>query len=291
MTYRNKREQADGTWLCTRCEVCKPRDAFSVNRRQGLQSWCKECKNANFREHYARRTLDVPTPGRRSPLVSKLQPDGTLLCSGCGLCKSSEAFVKASKGKYGVQSRCKECDNTRRRALGMKPRLAPLDHPEGQKICRQCLVAKDLEEFFSSAKSISGRMPYCRKCHYKRWGPGAIRQRDGMPYEDVKRDERYRRKYGISLDQVREMEARQNHLCVICLAGPAEHVDHHHISGKVRELLCHPCNVGLGSFKDDIVRMIRAAVYLARHNEDWGNLRVGASLIDGELGRVWVQPS
>jgi Recombination endonuclease VII len=44
-------------------------------------------------------------------------------------------------------------------------------------------------------------------------------------------------------------------------------IDHCHASGKIRALLCHSCNVGLGSFKDDISLMISAINYLEKHSQ------------------------
>jgi recombination endonuclease VII len=43
-------------------------------------------------------------------------------------------------------------------------------------------------------------------------------------------------------------------------------VDHCHVRQKVRALLCHPCNTGLGSFDDDAERMREGADYLDRAN-------------------------
>ncbi len=41
-------------------------------------------------------------------------------------------------------------------------------------------------------------------------------------------------------------------------------IDHDHKTGKLRGLLCHQCNVGIGNFKDDIYRMLNAILYLSR---------------------------
>jgi hypothetical protein len=60
------------------------------------------------------------------------------------------------------------------------------------------------------------------------------------------------------------MGERQAGLCPICLRrlGTTPHVDHDHVTGKVRGLLCFTCNVGLGNFADDVERLDRAAAYL-----------------------------
>ena len=56
--------------------------------------------------------------------------------------------------------------------------------------------------------------------------------------------------------------------CKICgsedpkMRSPAFHVDHCHKTGKVRGLLCGPCNVGLGAFSDNIGTLEAAVRYL-----------------------------
>lgn len=51
--------------------------------------------------------------------------------------------------------------------------------------------------------------------------------------------------------------------CDIC-GREGQHVDHDHLTGMHRGLLCRTCNVGLGYFRDDPRILRRASAYLLR---------------------------
>lgn len=51
-------------------------------------------------------------------------------------------------------------------------------------------------------------------------------------------------------------------VCMICEAAKATSMDHCHITGRLRGLLCHNCNVGLGHFRDSPALLSRAIVYI-----------------------------
>ena|SRR5580698_2982676 len=81
------------------------------------------------------------------------------------------------------------------------------------------------------------------------------------------------RLYGIQPDDYMRMWHEQKGVCALCggidVDGKTRrtkclHVDHCHSTGKVRGLLCHKCNHGLGAFKDDSALMRRAAEYIDR---------------------------
>jgi hypothetical protein len=53
--------------------------------------------------------------------------------------------------------------------------------------------------------------------------------------------------------------------CLICdvSAGLRKFdVDHDHLTGRIRGLLCRNCNIGLGQFRDDPALLLKAAEYL-----------------------------
>ena len=74
------------------------------------------------------------------------------------------------------------------------------------------------------------------------------------------------RKFGITAADFADMLDQQAGLCRICCEpmrpGKETHVDHDHVTGRVRGLLCHHCNRGLGCFRDRPEVLEHAAVYL-----------------------------
>jgi hypothetical protein len=72
--------------------------------------------------------------------------------------------------------------------------------------------------------------------------------------------------YGLRLGEYDERFRNQNGCCDIC-KQPSErtlHVDHDHVTGKVRGLLCAACNFGLGAFRDSVLDLRRAIEYLTK---------------------------
>lgn len=88
------------------------------------------------------------------------------------------------------------------------------------------------------------------------------------------------KKYGIPLADFTARLETQRGLCGICktdISGSwvtptgkqytKAAIDHCHSTGRVRGLLCSPCNAGLGSFKDNIQSLLAAAQYLTEVTE------------------------
>jgi hypothetical protein len=73
-------------------------------------------------------------------------------------------------------------------------------------------------------------------------------------------------KYGITPEDKQRMYREQNSRCAICgkkLTEPGGCcVDHDHITGEVRGLLCITCNTGIGMLHDDPVITQKATEYL-----------------------------
>ena len=85
-----------------------------------------------------------------------------------------------------------------------------------------------------------------------------------LDHPDYHRNWNYIHYYGITLDDYNQMFLLQKGKCLICGKHQSETkftfpVDHDHITGKVRGLVCRGCNVKIGwyeSFKDKIDRYL-----------------------------------
>lgn len=85
-----------------------------------------------------------------------------------------------------------------------------------------------------------------------------------------------RSKYGLTSYDVSLMEEDQAYSCFICGYRMPENakgntrlcVDHCHNTNRVRKLLCHNCNKGLGNLQDSWIILQRAADYLKEYQND-----------------------
>jgi hypothetical protein len=75
------------------------------------------------------------------------------------------------------------------------------------------------------------------------------------------RNTRLQHDYGISLAEYNRMLSKQGGCCTICDRKVVLHVDHNHVTGKVRGLLCGKCNRALGLFQDSPKLLRRALAY------------------------------
>ena len=132
------------------------------------------------------------------------------------------------------------------------------------KRCTCCELEKSVSEYHKDSAKKDGYHTTCKVCNCNR-------ERKRYSNDKVKdKDSKLRRKYGISHNDYLEILEAQNGRCAICgtdVPGGkgAFHVDHCHTSKKIRGLLCHHCNVGLGHFKDNISTLASAILYLSEH--------------------------
>jgi hypothetical protein len=125
------------------------------------------------------------------------------------------------------------------------------------KQCLDCKKEKDESEFYNRHIN-NGRTVYTRKkticklCsneRVKRWRATAQGKLARKKYNLAKA-------FGLTLEDWNKMLAEQNGKCAICRREFSQlkmtpFVDHDHITGRVRGLLCPVCNQFLGLIKDN----------------------------------------
>ena len=178
-------------------------------------------------------------------------------CTKCGVEKPLEAFYgpRHRLGHGATANQCKECHRTERYGPPVEPvSVAP------NKQCSNCKAVKSREDFGNCRSSSDGKQSQCRVCQHGR-------RRHVTPEQH--RANNLRKLYGITLADYTRMLDDQDRGCAICgsvTPGRKEkhfHVDHDHVTGRVRGLLCERCNVGIGYFGSPD-HLDKAADYLRR---------------------------
>lgn len=125
------------------------------------------------------------------------------------------------------------------------------------RVCTQCFEYKLWSQFYLSSFGPTGYDSQCRDCRKKK---------------NLKsnRASHLRRNYSLTEFEFEELFKRQKGLCKICniemtrksREARAVNVDHCHMTGEVRGLLCQNCNKMLGYCKDDPDILRNAIIYL-----------------------------
>lgn len=135
-----------------------------------------------------------------------------------------------------------------------------------EKYCSRCKKWLPLENFTIQSNEPSGRSNYCRvhqREYYRKYNTTEKRKKWMLNH-------RYG-KYGLTEEKYNELLKKQDGKCAVC--GKEEKfmskghikklaVDHDHLTGKVRGLLCLHCNLILGLLKDDLSLIPKFEKYL-----------------------------
>jgi hypothetical protein len=112
----------------------------------------------------------------------------------------------------------------------------------------------------------------CVKCcrakqarHRRKVGP--------QPYRDAWRKWDLKKRFGITPEDYDQLLAAQNNCCAICKSPTSKsrisrfHLDHNHVTGKLRGLLCSHCNVALGMAEENPMLLRAMAEYIEKFRE------------------------
>lgn len=154
---------------------------------------------------------------------------------------------------YNIKTTCRACYQRQRKAK-MGPATC---HPDRKEhcagLCGPCYRAGGrAKRADCHPDRLQVAKGLCQQCY------------NNLP-ENKERDARKRRlrKYGLSEREYQTLIDVRGWRCWICDGAPKA-IDHDHITGKVRGLLCLSCNTGLGQFRDSTALLGSAIRYLQR---------------------------
>jgi uncharacterized protein YbaR (Trm112 family) len=134
-------------------------------------------------------------------------------------------------------------------------------------LCHKCKTDQPEAEFSPVARKYAARERnlWCRSCRNAYSREARKRAKVSNPERIAREKRRARvRSYGISPEQYDELKMRQGGRCAICGAQPQREldIDHCHLTGRVRGLLCNRCNKALGIMDDSAMLLSSAVQYL-----------------------------
>lgn len=141
------------------------------------------------------------------------------------------------------------------------------------KQCTSCKEFKPLTQFGNKSWTnkdgsvTSTKRSHCRSCVNK---SNLDRFHNNPKTKEAHKTASYRHRiksYGLSIEEYENKLKDQNHKCDSCGKEEKLVIDHDHITGKVRGLICHSCNIALGNVKDSVNILKRLIKYLRKHSE------------------------
>lgn len=143
------------------------------------------------------------------------------------------------------------------------------------KKCTVCLIEKKVSEFYPRPGTKDGLRNNCIECHNNHGAEyyvendekikGKVKEYNKTHKLEAKNN-KLKKAYGITLEERNAMLEDQGNVCKICKTdehkGRDWHVDHNHKTGKVRGILCQPCNTAIGMLKESIEVLNSAINYL-----------------------------
>lgn len=158
-----------------------------------------------------------------------------------------------------------------RSTLDYIDRVVAEKYPEpdlAKKRCPACGQTKPVDDFYRNSGGMPGHRCYCKPCHKaKRRESYLAKGGKDVPYEQV-----LRRDYGITLAEYNAKLRAQAHRCAVCRrpetvrskSGEPRRlsVDHDHVTGTVRGLLCHRCNILVWAFEDNHTTLSAISAYV-----------------------------
>lgn len=182
------------------------------------------------------------------------------ICPKCHQNLSLEFFSKSSIRKSGYACHCKACDKQRRATRhAANPELEKAKGRNRMSRWRNASPQNWEKARLQSLKWHRANKEKTKEANleWRKNNPEKVRLYDTNKH--------LKSKYGITLAKYNYLHKLQNGVCSICLKANNNRrlvVDHCHATGKVRGLLCTPCNTGIGQLKDSPSLLRKAAEYL-----------------------------
>lgn len=187
----------------------------------------------------------------------------TKVCKRCGVRKTFDEFKKSKNFADGRYHICSECNSKATKHFSRSRYQKILDLAVESKVCSCCKTRKPFSDYYKDKRMRDGRRGICIDC--MRSQNKDNKERRGV----VNRCNSIVRLYSITEEEVQEMMNNQKGCCKICNESLSYHnssthysIDHNHITGEVRGLLCCSCNSGLGFLKDSPAILKKALDYL-----------------------------
>lgn len=267
----------------------------------GLALYCRQCFGLRNAVKYRKMQAAIGK-GARAYRRHSAVPEGMKYCPHCAEIKSIDEFGRNRANTSGRAAYCKPCHNramaeikakkhgsvrgyhlqrryglTEQDMMRLGDQQASLcliclhrhslhvdhDHASGDfrgLLCFRCNGG--LGQFKDDPRAMRAAVDYLEGRLVERFESRAGVRRAPRGQRRTRRHYRLTERYGIGEDDVARLIERQGGLCPICRKATPTAVDHDHVTGAVRGILCGDCNTGMGQLRDDPWVLRRAIEYL-----------------------------